>query len=329
VETLSSKRQDGLHKLEASHDLLPVADLIELCFSSTMDEDGWRFLKQIRRTARDAQLLQWFPGASEQVSYPLHGYVWTIGGQIVGNCSLIPFSDKGIWRYLIANVAVHPDHRRQGIAKQLTIKAIEHIREHGAEAAWLQVRDDNPVAHQLYIQLGFRERVKRDTWLSPKPGYIEKDRKQNMPAVFTIDRRRSEDWPWQATWLDLSYPPEVRWNLHLHIDNFEPGLLNDLGHWMSGANIRHWVARKKGVMMGAATVESTQQFADHLWLAVSTEQEDDILRILIKEAEFIRHTKRPLMVNYPAGRGIRAFEQNCYRKLNTLIWMDLNFVNET
>ena len=66
-------------------------------------------------------------------------------GRIVGNLSLIPFVRRGHVVYLIANVAVHPDYRRRGIARQLTQTALDYLRQRGVSSAWLQVRDDNPV----------------------------------------------------------------------------------------------------------------------------------------------------------------------------------------
>ena len=55
----------------------------------------------------------------------------------------------------IANVAVHPDWRRQGVAERL----ISRVLEEGEGFFWvgLEVRSSNRAARALYRKLGFRE----------------------------------------------------------------------------------------------------------------------------------------------------------------------------
>ena len=106
-----------MRPLNVLRDLSAVADLIELCFSPTMDNEGQRYLSDMRRASRDDSFLHWASRMTETASMPLMGYVWEQDGRIIGNASLIPFRDKGKRIYLIANVATHPDYRRQGIGR--------------------------------------------------------------------------------------------------------------------------------------------------------------------------------------------------------------------
>ena len=124
--------------LNILRDLSAVADLIELCFSPTMDQDGQRYLSDMRRASRDDKFLSWVNHMTETTSLPLTGYVWEENNKIIGNASLIPFRDKGQRVYLIANVATHPDHRRRGIGRILTQRAIEHARNKKTTAIWLR-----------------------------------------------------------------------------------------------------------------------------------------------------------------------------------------------
>ncbi|MFO3796388.1 MAG: ribosomal protein S18-alanine N-acetyltransferase [Anaerolineales bacterium] len=55
----------------------------------------------------------------------------------------------------IATLAVHPDHRQQGIARQLLLRALQAAWEDGARQAFLEVRKSNLAAQHLYQQLGF------------------------------------------------------------------------------------------------------------------------------------------------------------------------------
>src|SRR5215204_3509563 len=117
-----------MRPLNVLRDLSAVADLIELCFSPTMDHDGQRYLSDMRRASRDDSFLNWASRMTETASLPLTGYVWEQEGRIVGNASLIPFRDHGKRIYLIANVATHPDFRRRGIGKALTERVTQHAR---------------------------------------------------------------------------------------------------------------------------------------------------------------------------------------------------------
>jgi ribosomal-protein-alanine N-acetyltransferase len=57
----------------------------------------------------------------------------------------------------IANLAVAVDACGQGIGKQLLDKALDEGRARGIEAVYLEVRDSNQRARQLYRSRGFEE----------------------------------------------------------------------------------------------------------------------------------------------------------------------------
>lgn len=82
-----------------------------------------------------------------------------------------PPQPRAVWAYLIywvvademhiLNLAVHPQHRRQGIARRLLYAAMAHARELGAEVAWLEVRPSNHPALKLYALFGFQKMGRR------------------------------------------------------------------------------------------------------------------------------------------------------------------------
>src|SRR5215207_4727936 len=164
------KEHPNIRPLNMLRDLPAVADLIELCFSSTMDNEGQRYLTDMRRASHDDSFLNWASHMAETASLPLAGYIWEQDGRIVGNASLIPFRNHGRRIYLIANVATHPDYRRRGIGRALTERVMKQARDKRASAIWLHVRDDNPGAILLYQGLGFQEIARRTTWqATPDP----------------------------------------------------------------------------------------------------------------------------------------------------------------
>lgn len=57
----------------------------------------------------------------------------------------------------IANVAVHPDYQRQGIAIAMLRTLLESARQRGYQLAHLEVRKSNHGAIALYERLGFEK----------------------------------------------------------------------------------------------------------------------------------------------------------------------------
>ncbi|MHC1783232.1 MAG: GNAT family N-acetyltransferase [Anaerolineaceae bacterium] len=304
-----------LRQLNLHRDLNGVADLIEICFSTHMDGDGKEYLRRIRETARNQNSF-WSLFTIEQVNLPLNGLVWEEDGKLIGNLTLIPFFRERALNYLIANVAVHPEHRRKGIARRLTEKALEYIEEQGAYSAWLQVREDNPPALNLYRSLAFQEKARRTSWesgkdLDPHP----------FNRNLQIQKRVDLDWNLQSRWLKEAYPPEVSWNLPIEFNRFTPGLWASLGRFLNGQDLRHWSARFQNRLVGLATWEAGSFYNDFVWLAVPPEWDRAAIPALLEEMKREIFIRRPWQLNYPAGRAEDVFQEMGFNKQNTLIWM--------
>lgn len=65
----------------------------------------------------------------------------------------------GVWIILneahVTNIAVHPDHRRQGIGRRLLEALIHQAVKEGCDSISLEVRKSNYSAQALYRQYGF------------------------------------------------------------------------------------------------------------------------------------------------------------------------------
>jgi ribosomal-protein-alanine N-acetyltransferase len=57
----------------------------------------------------------------------------------------------------ILNLAVHPQRRRRGLARELLAQALDRARSLGATTAWLEVRPSKAPAPALYASFGFQE----------------------------------------------------------------------------------------------------------------------------------------------------------------------------
>jgi ribosomal-protein-alanine N-acetyltransferase len=86
-----------------------------------------------------------------------------LDGHLVGMLVLWMIVDEAH----IATLATHHEVRRQGIAKQLLVTALEHAYLEGARSALLEVRAGNEAAQAMYRKFGFevvgrRERYYKD-----------------------------------------------------------------------------------------------------------------------------------------------------------------------
>lgn len=125
-------------KMNASH-VAPIAELEKLCFSDPWSEKSIAY----ELTSR---LSYWLVAVEngEVVGY-------------VGSQSVLGESD-------MMNVAVHPDHRRKGIAETLVLALSDDLKERDNVCLTLEVRVSNAPAIALYEKLGFQQVGRRPNY---------------------------------------------------------------------------------------------------------------------------------------------------------------------
>lgn len=316
--TIQAKTNDhpNMRPLNVLRDLSAVADLIELCFSPTMDNDGQRYLSDMRRASRDDSFLHWASRMTETASLPLMGYVWEQDGRIIGNASLIPFRDKGKRIFLIANVATHPDYRRRGIGRALTERVMKQARDKRASATWLHVRDDNPGAIKLYQDLGFQEIARRTTWQAssnPRISYPDMDIK--------IVPRQTRFWSLQQEWLRRLYPDDLTWYHSWNINALRPGLWNWLYLLFVDFNFKQWAAVRNDELLATLTWVPQGSRSESLYAATGIRSDPEALTsLLIHAQQMVTYSPR-LTMEYPAGEMTEAISAAGFRPQRTLLWM--------
>lgn len=309
--------KDHIRPFDFRRDLSLVADLVELCFLDTLDPDGRDYLARMRSTAKSARLWR---STQNWAHAAMEGYVWLEDDQLVGNISLIPYYLKGRRFYLIANVAVHPNYRRRGIARKLTEKAVQFSRTRAAPSTWLHVRAENQVARELYRSLGFEDRAVRTSWLA-SPALQPTEKPAGM-RLFTPGRH---SWPSVSAWLRRSYPPELSWHLPFHANNLRPGLIGAVSRFLYNAYVRQWGIVQGGGLKAVAVWQASGAHANMLWLAAPLGGDDAPVHALL---EYILHhtpTQRRLALDYPAHQYETAIRQAGFSEQQTLVWMELKF----
>ena len=311
-----SEPHPNLRPLSVLRDLPSVADLIEQCFSSTMDSDGRRYVQDMRRAGSDNSFLRWANRVADSTSLPLTGYIWEENNRIVGNVSLVPFRRNKRRFYLIANVAVQPEYRRHGIARALTIRAMQHAREKNVSDIWLHVRADNPDAVHLYESLGFVERARRTSWQAVTDSRLEK-----RETDIAVTNRHPRFWLTQLNWLSRLYPDELNWHTHWNLSTLKPGLLNWLYVMLLDLEVRQWAAVRGESLLATLSWIPTGR-GESLFAAAGERSDPEALTALLLQARRDLYQSNPqISLDFPAGHFDEAIQAAGFKPLRTLIWM--------
>jgi ribosomal protein S18 acetylase RimI-like enzyme len=310
-----------LRPLNILRDLPAVANLVETCFASTLDDDGRRYLQQMRKSGKDNAFLRWASQVADSTSMPLTGFVWEENGEIIGNASLIPYRRSRRKYYLIANVAVHPNQRRHGIGRLLTLAAMQQAERKHADEIWLHVRDDNPGAIALYENLGFRERARRASWRIT----LDRTNRPEAPAQ-EISRRRKRDWPRQEAYLRRVYPELLAWYQSLPWTSLRPGLVYAIERFVLADDTRHWTVRLGNDLAAALTWQPMPpNYPDRLWAAVPPSGADEILHaLLVRARRELASWRTTLALDLPGGEYAEAIQSAGFHLHRTLLWMQLS-----
>jgi len=323
TNTISGSHPKQLRPFDMRRDMEAVADLIESCFSSTLDPDGKRYLRQMRAVARRRGITRWTSIAASTNTLPFAGFVWEEAGEVVGNLSLVPFIFQGRRIYLIANVAVAAEYRRRGIAQALTTAALERCRQRHVSSTWLQVRSDNQAAIDLYLARGFTPRARRTTWVI-NPMSI----KGEAPAGMRVRARRSPHWSPQKAWLEQNYPTCLRWHFPLRMALLRPGFWGWMYRFFNEVDLRHWAVESGKDLIGILSWQRSGGYSDHLWLAALPEHDELVLGTVLPFIRRGRILSRPISLNFPEGRAAEVLSAAGFEHKDTLIWMEVKHDRE-
>lgn len=105
-------------------------------------------------------------------------WVAELDGKIVGMIVAWMLVDEAH----IATIATHPSHRRLGIARNLLEYALRYMAKEGAVSSFLEVRENNHAARDMYRSFGYEETGRRKRY------YKDNDEDAILMSLDTLDR---------------------------------------------------------------------------------------------------------------------------------------------
>lgn len=225
----------GTRPINLNRDVPQVMNLLELVFGHKLGNSEQRLFSSEQWFGQPAFLWRLNPMSSKLAL----GYVWEEYGRIIGNATLL--TTRTADRYLVVNVAVHPDFRRRGIARSLMDTLIGLVRRRGGQQILLQVLKDNAAAINLYRSMQFKTLGSITTWHCPQQRLRDIEPViGNQPQPMIRELARSE---WQRAYhLDLTcLQPDLNWPEPLPKDTYKMTLWRRLEYFLNGRHAEVWV----------------------------------------------------------------------------------------
>lgn len=308
-------------------DLAQIAELVELGFAERLDSSGRAAIREMKLVGRLGPLLWLLALADRVLGLNLGmGYVWRAENRVVGNVSVyrggkLPRLGRG---FLIANVAVHPDYRRRGIARTLMEASLELIRRKQGRWVALQVESDNTPALNLYDSMGFTRFGTLEHWEATRastplpPGDM---------GLWDIHLRRPAEARAEAELIfERARPGAMSWTRTLEQSDVEDfGLLNGL---LKPGGADHWVQTPTfapAQVMGALWVQRSAFDKPRLTLFLDPQLTDRAARQMLLRHALNQSDIRGRLVRIEVLAGDPAIEdlltQSGFRRVRSLVQM--------
>jgi ribosomal protein S18 acetylase RimI-like enzyme len=248
----TSQARDGLRPINPGKDLPQLVDLLRQVFGKEMEAEG----KPVFRGGMDGQTPAFLWRLDPALSRLVPGFVWEADGKIVGNITLLPTQMRS--RYLVANVAVHPDSRRQGIARLLMGAVREDVLRRGGREILLQVVQTNNAAIDLYSHLGYEMLGSMTTWRTTVSRVrelpVDSSGGHDEINVHLLDGKR-----WREAYqLDCkALAADMNWPDSILADAYKVGFRRRVKDFLNGQYQRTWMALDGDrQLIGLAKVQS-------------------------------------------------------------------------
>lgn len=262
--------QDGVRPVNLRTDLRPLADLIELVFADSMDSGGRSAIREMRYLSSLGYGLKLIARLNELALGISLGFVYVLDGKLVGNVSVYPASYPAGFgeTWILANVGVHPDYQRRGIAHELMRASLEMVRGRGASRVILQVNYQNQAALRLYERQGFIFERAWQVWR--RSGFLRAPVSKNHGLRIT--RLRQSDWQAEYALAQAARPNSrggLGWLKPVHRAAFNQSLWRRLFNLMALNSVEKMIIRDResDSILASCWVESALSFSNaRAWL---------------------------------------------------------------
>ena len=242
---------NGLRPINLNSDILGILKLLELVFGASLKADGRPMFTSSSLAAQSPAILWRLNPAAAKLSL---GFVWEEDGRIVGNVTVLTTNTPG--RYLVVNVAVHPDFRRQGIARLLMKQVDNLVRQRKGTQILLQVVKQNEAAVGLYNSLNYTTLGSQTYWVtsSSRLRRLDLNKAQGDPPIRELKRHE-----WQTAFaLDQqALHNDLNWPEQLKPDAYKTGFWVKAVNFLNGRHKETWVTSDaQNQLTGLATISS-------------------------------------------------------------------------
>jgi ribosomal protein S18 acetylase RimI-like enzyme len=270
---------DGLRPIDIGRDLPQIVELLRMVFGDSLEGDDHQLFGDSGSDVFNGWIYRLNPSAARLAS----GFVWQADGRIVGNATLL--STRAWDRYLVANVAVHPSYRRQGIARALMQSITSTVKTRGGRVILLQVVKDNQSAKDLYLSLGFEYIGDMTTWYATasRLKHLSDDNEGGLP----VSIRPLADRRWREAFdLDTAHVhADLNWPEPLQRDAYHRTLWKRAADFMNGRQMETWATMDtQERLSGLATIYNEWGRSHLLTLRVRPDWRGQLERPLLAKA---------------------------------------------
>lgn len=311
----------GARLFEPARDFGAVAHLLEEAFRP---DHNFPFAQV--PLLREFGIFLWTLGYAPGFPDMTTGFVWIEDGKLVGNVTLSP--DEGrLDRYVITNVAVKPNARRQGIARALMQESIKHLRTLNVKTALLNVRPTNPSAIKLYRDLGFGEIETRGEWTRAS----SRRALQGMWHDIALRPLREADQRAAADLVRAATPAAIQ-RYHSTRNDFtitwDDRMVEAVGDFFTGQTTRRWALEMDGRLAALLLMRGQQLATPHrVSVAVPPDfrgrVEEDLLAFALRALARFPSRETRVYATSTHAEWIAALEQNGFKAQNVLTLMAL------
>jgi hypothetical protein len=198
-------------------------------------------------------------------------------------------------------------------------RILEALPEDDRLTTWLQVRDDNPGAIDLYTGLGFQEQARRTKWqAAPDKNLPNEDRD------LEIRIRSASQWPAQREWMQRLYPENLAWYQPTPWIRFRPGLFAALYRFFIESETRIWTISGPSGLLAAISWLAGFGWSGQLWAALPEQIEAGALTALLLHVRRVLAGREPLTLDMPGGEAVDPIQAAGFSAQRTLVWMRFN-----